>query len=78
MLLLKSHDPSSRTVPGRIPALHAAEHETDAGWSSPVARQAHNLKVTGSNPVPAPILAALSVDPDGAVFGIWRNRRRRR
>ena len=25
-----------------------------AGWSSPVARQAHNLKVTGSNPVPAP------------------------
>ena len=29
----------------------------DAGWSSPVARQAHNLKVTGSNPVPAPNLA---------------------
>ena len=27
--------------------------EGDAGWSSPVARQAHNLKVTGSNPVPA-------------------------
>ena len=26
---------------------------TVAGWSSPVARQAHNLKVTGSNPVPA-------------------------
>ena len=26
---------------------------TGAGWSSPVARQAHNLKVTGSNPVPA-------------------------
>jgi hypothetical protein len=24
-----------------------------AGWSSPVARQAHNLKATGSNPVPA-------------------------
>ena len=29
-------------------------HITPAGWSSPVARQAHNLKVTGSNPVPAP------------------------
>ena len=28
-----------------------ANHST-AGWSSPVARQAHNLKVTGSNPVP--------------------------
>ena len=26
---------------------------TDAGWSSPVARQAHNLKVAGSNPAPA-------------------------
>ncbi len=25
----------------------------DAGWSSPVARQAHNLKVVGSNPAPA-------------------------
>src|SRR5262249_43036538 len=25
----------------------------DAGWSSPVARQAHNLKVVGSNPPPA-------------------------
>ena len=24
-----------------------------AGWSSPVARQAHNLKVGGSNPPPA-------------------------
>ena len=23
------------------------------GWSSPVARQAHNLKVVGSNPTPA-------------------------
>ena len=25
----------------------------NAGWSSPVARQAHNLKVVGSNPTPA-------------------------
>jgi hypothetical protein len=28
-------------------------HQTTAGWSSPVARQAHNLKVRGSNPLPA-------------------------
>ena len=28
-------------------------HGTDAGWSSPVARQAHNLKAAGSNPAPA-------------------------
>ena len=27
--------------------------KTSAGWSSPVARQAHNLKVVGSNPTPA-------------------------
>src|SRR5215468_8263791 len=27
--------------------------QTNAGWSSPVARQAHNLKVRGSNPLPA-------------------------
>ena len=26
---------------------------TTAGWSSPVARQAHNLKAAGSNPAPA-------------------------
>ena len=25
----------------------------DAGWSSPVAREAHNLEVVGSNPAPA-------------------------
>ena len=30
-----------------------SDRPTPAGWSSPVARQAHNLKVTGSNPVPA-------------------------
>jgi hypothetical protein len=28
-------------------------HGFFAGWSSPVARQAHNLKVRGSNPLPA-------------------------
>ena len=30
-----------------------AAYMTRAGWSSPVARQAHNLKVVGSNPTPA-------------------------
>ena len=29
------------------------QKELGAGWSSPVAREAHNLEVTGSNPVPA-------------------------
>ena len=31
---------------------HSPNH-SDAGWSSPVARQAHNLKAAGSNPAPA-------------------------
>ena len=31
-----------------------------AGWSSPVARQAHNLKVIGSNPIPATKLSPVS------------------
>jgi hypothetical protein len=35
-----------------VPA-NPARNNPGAGWSSPVARQAHNLKVTGSNPVPA-------------------------
>ena len=30
-----------------------ARYDLNAGWSSPVARQAHNLKVVGSNPTPA-------------------------
>ena len=44
--------------PGRIaPGLS----EIGAGWSSPVARQAHNLKVAGSNPAPATNLDSLFI-----------------
>src|SRR4051812_2624351 len=45
-----------------------------AGWSSPVARQAHNLKVAGSNPAPAttenrePVLKAPPLNRRG--FGV--------
>ena len=42
--------PVAAGPPGRI----HTHHHTDAGWSSPVARQAHNLKAAGSNPAPAP------------------------
>ena len=64
VLRLKARE--SRSLPG-LPSgcngspLKPFNHETptDAGWSSPVARQAHNLKVTGSNPVPAPSLPSL-------------------
>ena len=36
-----------------IPQQTKNPNTTNAGWSSPVARQAHNLKVAGSNPAPA-------------------------
>ena len=36
-----------------LPPAH--HHLPSAGWSSPVARQAHNLKAAGSNPAPATI-----------------------
>src|SRR4051794_1131145 len=38
-----------------------------AGWSSLVARQAHNLKVVGSNPTPAPNL----ISPPSAREGFF-------
>ena len=43
-------------------------HQVGAGWSSPVARQAHNLKVVGSNPTPATNAKRTpQVDPAGSV-----------
>ena len=37
----------------KIQRIQDAQNKNNAGWSSPVARQAHNLKVAGSNPAPA-------------------------
>ena len=51
----------------------------DAGWSSPVARQAHNLKVVGSNPTPATITKPASQGIGGLFcvrFPACRKRRR--
>ena len=52
----------------------------DAGWSSPVARQAHNLKAAGSNPAPATIITSTPPKPPHAtasgafvVPGAWRS-----
>jgi len=39
-----------------------------AGWSSPVARQAHNLKVAGSNPAPATTFTEQAVLSSRAAF----------
>ena len=46
-----------------------------AGWSSPVARQAHNLKVTGSNPVPATKIES-ALRGAFCVSGFWSLSRR--
>ena len=50
---VRASDPELKAAPG-LPC--AADRHGDAGWSSPVARQAHNLKVAGSNPAPATIV----------------------
>ena len=49
--------------------MHPGLSEIGAGWSSPVARQAHNLKVAGSNPAPATNTNPLS-QRDGGFFTI--------
>ncbi len=57
VLCLKTRE--SRSSPGlQSTELSSSNHRTPdqvpaAGWSSPVARQAHNLKAAGSNPAPA-------------------------
>jgi hypothetical protein len=46
-------DTPGPTGPRRNQTRRKPRRHPDAGWSSPVARQAHNLKVAGSNPAPA-------------------------
>jgi hypothetical protein len=50
LFLLKRKGPHDRDVPSSAVRLRPP---IAAGWSSPVARQAHNLKAAGSNPAPA-------------------------
>src|SRR5690606_1537798 len=45
-----------------------------AGWSSPVARQAHNLKVVGSNPTPATTISSQEAAPPGGFFAFGAGR----
>ena len=48
-------------------ARHYGRHQI-AGWSSLVARQAHNLKVVGSNPAPATNLTKGAVETRRFLF----------
>ena len=56
-----------KTISYRFPP--TARNNPGAGWSSPVARQAHNLKVTGSNPVPATTSTCAPASPYTPPFG---------
>ena len=65
-LFTRKKTPKRRTKPqGASP--HPSSNA--AGWSSPVARQAHNLKAAGSNPAPATLLTPSSQGL-GGVFPI--------
>src|SRR5712675_288513 len=65
---------ASHCGPRLLDTPHAlAARPVSAGWSSPVARQAHNLKVIGSNPIPATrynadLSALIQKPPFGAAF----------
>jgi hypothetical protein len=48
--MVDRHPPAPGSSPGTS---GGPDQSLSAGWSSPVARQAHNLKVVGSNPTPA-------------------------
>src|SRR5690349_24369093 len=68
-----------RTSVGRIrfgPGFLKGLQRFNAGWSSPVARQAHNLKVIGSNPIPATndSCDTSEGDPEGSPFAFRSGR----
>src|SRR5882762_4230117 len=44
---------------------------SDAGWSSPVARWAHNPKVAGSNPAPATIKSKGLAEAEASPLVVW-------
>ena len=56
---------------GLFAAVCVSGAKFDAGWSSPVARQAHNLKVVGSNPTPAPKFKGLAGNGEAFLLA-WR------
>ena len=63
--LISMREPDFTRKPDRLFCDNRREPGQDAGWSSLVARQAHNLKVAGSNPAPATTQAPENID----VFG---------
>ena len=64
---LRQKNPSSRLL---FAGFYPLAAKFDAGWSSPVARQAHNLKVIGSNPIPAPKISENPAGPGQRGFSL--------
>ncbi len=68
---LGEHLPYKQRVGGSIPSASTISFlNNDAGWSSPVARRAHNPKAAGSNPAPAIILSNKKVIWNRGVVGL--------
>ncbi len=61
------HTRRPRAAPRRSPT---KAKPSDAGWSSPVARQAHNLKAAGSNPAPATTTAKPPTQKRRGLFAV--------
>jgi hypothetical protein len=70
--MAKYRAPRTSLIGGRLLHDRHDNRPFDAGWSSPVARQAHNLKVVGSNPTPAtklsPVDQAFTLRLPGFLF----------
>ena len=60
---------------GSKPNRTSQDNTVDAGWSSPVARQAHNLKVVSSNLAPATKSPQYPKSPVAPAMGLLRERR---
>jgi hypothetical protein len=65
---------SRRGRVGRRQVFQPIRFTIGAGWSSPVARQAHNLKAAGSNPAPATTLILHCQDAGVTDGGIARGK----
>ena len=66
-----SSRPAANSSPPHDPSSGSHHNLPSAGWSSPVARQAHNLKAAGSNPAPATNISAPKKAPSVPTAGAF-------
>ena len=68
--MAKYPTPRTSLIGGRLLHDRHTNRPVGAGWSSPVARQAHNLKVVGSNPTPATTDSFGGFSPELTLFSL--------